>query len=392
MRSKARFGWFGVLLLTSLLGFSGCRLEARQFSQGEIERSEESVPAAQQEQSIAEEQQEQETPSMSADRYAYGTLSETAKRVYDEIYLAESEHQERIKVSTLDVNVLDEAYKAVSADYGGIFWTSGYVYTQYTKGDELVEIEFSPKYTMGKEEREAVQGQIDARVSEILSGLSPEASDYEKTKYVFEYLASNVDYELGSPDNQNIISALLNGKTVCQGYASATQYLLDVLGIQSSVVTGRANGESHAWNLVRMDGAYYYVDTTWGNSIYNGAVNGMNRFVNYNYFGVTSEEIMRTHTANDYFVLPECTAMENNYYVREGRYLDSWNPDAVGALCRNAYSGGGAVSVKFATAELYQQYRQYFISEEHIADYCSGISSLYYVEDTQQNVLTFSFS
>ncbi len=69
--------------------------------------------------------------------------------------------------------------------------------------------------------------------------------------------------------------SFLNKKTVCQGYANATQYLLTLLGIPAVVVTGTAEGDTHAWNLVQLDGAYYFMDTTWGNSSYNNGASGM---------------------------------------------------------------------------------------------------------------------
>lgn len=326
-------------------------------------------------------------------RYVYETLDEETKRVYDEIYQALMAHEETIRVDTLDIGVLDLAYKAVNADNGEIFWASGYVYTQYTKGDTLVGIDFAPKYTMTLSERNEIQQQITAAVFDILSGVSMDTSDYEKTKYVFEYLASNVDYEIGVKENQNIISVFLYKKTVCQGYASATQYLLSQLGIRSAVVTGTANGNSHAWNLALLDGDYYYIDTTWGNSAYASENSGMKRFINYNYFCVTSKEMELTHSANDDFTLPDCVADRNNYYIREGWYFSEWDTEAIGSVYRAAYNSGQSdVSIKFASAELYEKARDYFITQQGIADYCSGITSLYYVEDLYQNVLTLNFS
>lgn len=328
----------------------------------------------------------------SAGRYVYATLDGETQKVYDEILNLLMTHGESVRVSTLDTAVLDEAYKAVTADYGEIFWASGYVYTQYTKGSERIGLDFAPSYTVTQEEREQIQARIDGEVDRILADVPMGASEYERVRYVFDYLALHVDYVVGCPENQNIISVFLYGQTVCQGYASATQYLLSRLGIQSAVVTGEAEGISHAWNLVRMDGEYYYVDTTWGNSGYAGEETALERFVNYNYFGVTSQDIALTHTANDNFVLPDCTAQTNNYYVRENRYFSEWDPDAVGALLKEGYeTGDTAVSLRFSTMELYDQYLQYMIREEHIADYCTGITSVYYVEDALQRVLIFRF-
>ncbi len=342
------------------------------------------------------EQKESEAPSdihvLDPDNYAYLTLEEEEQRVYNEMLDAIIKHEESIEVSTLDIDLMERAYKAISADYGGLFWVSGYVYTQYTRNGEPEGMEFAPKYTMSYDEREQIQKQIDASVEELLAGISITDSDYEKAKYVFEILVQNVDYDTNANNNQNIISAFLNRATVCQGYACATQYLMRILGIQSAIVTGNANGESHAWNLVCLDGEYYYMDTTWGNSRYLDNDSQMEKYVNYNYLAITSEEIGRTHILDNSFLLPECTGMKNNYFVRENRYFSEWNPDTIGAVLAETWKkGGGDVAVKFSSPELYSQALEYFIASQHIADYCTGISSINYLEDKALLVLTFHF-
>lgn len=325
-----------------------------------------------------------------ADNYVYGTLSEAEQTVYREVLKTILEHRETSEVSTTDKEVLEKAYRAVCADYGGLFWISGYVYTQYTRAGELVGMDFKPKYTVDIEERRALQQQIDASVEELLAGISITDSDYEKAKYVFEILIQNVDYDASAENNQNIISAFLSRATVCQGYACATQYLLKLLGVQSAIVTGMANGEAHAWNLVRLDGEYYYMDTTWGNSRYLDDGSQAAKYINYGYLAVTSEEISRTHMLDSGFSFPECVSMEDNYFVREGRYFSEWNPEAIGALLSEAWNTGGMqMAVKFSSPELYTQALNYFITGQHIADYCENITSIYYLEDAEQYVLTF---
>lgn len=328
-----------------------------------------------------------------ASNYAFLTLEEDERQVYAEVLKTVLGHAEKAEVSTLDENTLERAYKAVCADYGGLFWVSGYVYTQYTKGGELTKMDFTPKYTVDNEERQRLQQQIDASVDELLGGISITDSDYDKAKYVFEILVQNVDYDASAENNQNIISAFLSRATVCQGYACATQYLLKELGLMSVIVTGSAGGESHAWNLVQLDGEYYHMDTTWGNSRYLDQSSQVGKYVNYNYLAVTSEEISRTHILDSSFALPECVSMEDNYFVREGRYFTEWNPQAVGDLLAESWDAGAeALAVKFSSPELYGQAFDYFITGQHIADYCENISSVYYLEDEELHVLTFHFS
>lgn len=326
-----------------------------------------------------------------AGRYVYQTLSADVKTVYDEILRCVLNHDSKITVSTLDKDLLDLAYEAMNADYGGLFWLNGYVYTVYTVGGEVTQLEFAPKYTMDYEERVAMQQSIDASVEQMLAGISISDSDYDKAKYVFETLIRNVDYDLAAPENQNIVSVFVYRRTVCQGYACATQYLLQQLGIESFIVTGRANGENHAWNVLKLDGQYYYMDTTWGNSVYSGE--GLSRdFVNYDYLNVTTEEIERTHEIYVPFYLPTCTATEDNYFVKEGLYFSEWEPDAVGELISTAwFSGPLTVSVKFADRAMTDMALDYFVTQQHIADFCPGLNSYSYLNDLTQNVLTISF-
>ena len=238
-----------------------------------------------------EKQAEPSVEKQSVDCYVYQTLPEEVRTVYDEVYDAILYEKEDVALSTLDNEVLHQAYVSVMADHGGLFWVSGYTYTQYTRGEKLVDLHFTPKFTLTDDERMDMQAQIDETVSQILAGIDAQAPDYDKAKYVFDYLASNVAYSTGAPDNQNIISVFVNGETVCQGYAAATQYLLEKLDIPCAVVAGTADGQSHAWNLVKLDGEYYYMDTTWGNATYSGDGMGLDSFINYNYFAVTTGEL-----------------------------------------------------------------------------------------------------
>lgn len=334
---------------------------------------------------------EERIGEVSEGRYVYRTLSDEGKRVYDEILSCVLNHDGKIEVSTLDQELLDQCYEAMNADYGGLFWLNGYVYTTYTVAGEVKQLEFAPKYTMDYEERLAMQRSIDASVEQMLAGISISDSDYDKAKYVFETLARYVEYDLDAPENQNIVSVFVYRRTVCQGYACATQYLLQQLGIESFIVTGRANGENHAWNICYLDGHYYQMDTTWGNSEYSGGELSRD-YINYDYLNVTTEEILKTHTMAVQFQVPECTETEDNYFVKEGLYFSTWDPDAVGELISTAwFSGPVTISIKFADRAMADLAIDYFVTQQHIADFCPGLTNYHYLDDLAQNVLTISF-
>lgn len=329
--------------------------------------------------------------SISEDKFAYQQLDDETRQVYDEILHAVLNHMDKITVSTLNAEVLKSAFIHVSADYGGLFWISGYSYTEYTRSDEVVSIEFAPKYTMDYEQRKEMQQRIDQEVENFLSGISQNDSDYAKAKYVFENLIREVDYDTEAPNSQNIISVFCEKRTVCQGYACATLYLLNQLNIPGVIVTGSANGEAHAWNLMLLDGEYYYMDTTWGNSTYLDEESQEAKFVNYGYLAFTTEEMNETHTPDSQLVLPECTSIADNYYVQEGLYFDEWLPDEIGDIYGQAQNNeAGRASVKFATTELYEKAKKYFIDQQRLEDYCEVTGNVYYLGEAASRVLTIS--
>ena len=55
-------------------------------------------------------------------------------------------------------------------------------------------------------------------------------------------------------------------QAVCAGYAGAAQYLLEYLNVPCIYVEGKTAGstEGHAWNIITLEGEYYYFDATNG--------------------------------------------------------------------------------------------------------------------------------
>ncbi|SFH64820.1 Transglutaminase-like superfamily protein [Pseudobutyrivibrio sp. OR37] len=331
--------------------------------------------------------------SVSYDRYAYQQLDEEGQKTYDQVYDCIINFKSRITLSTKDKDKLAKAYEAVMADYGNLFWVNGYQYNTYTSNSKVIGLEFEPKYSMSKDQRDVYQATIDAVCEEWLSGISPEASDYDKALYVFETLINKVDYNNESIENQNILSVFIYKSTVCQGYADAAWYMLDKLGIRSTIITGTANNESHAWNLVYLDDAYYYMDVTWGNSKYLDSNNDTTGRINYAYFAMTTEEISQNHVITSSFEVPECLSNADNYFVHEGLYYDWFGVDSIGDKIKTSYDAGeDEISLKFSNTDLYVRVITYFFDEKHISDYCPDLSSVYYLLDEDSNVVTIKWN
>ena len=119
---------------------------------------------------------------------------------------------------------------------------------------------------------------------------------FRSEKFVHDVLLERIDYQLGAAMNQSAYSALVNGETVCAGYARAFQYLMQQLDIPCYYCTGYA-GESHAWNIIGLEDGWYNVDTTW-----DDAGEGT-----YDYFNRTDADYADSHVRQDMSVyLPSC--------------------------------------------------------------------------------------
>ncbi len=89
-------------------------------------------------------------------------------------------------------------------------------------------------------------------------------SDKEKIKYVYNWIGANTTYDrLFTTDskNQTIYNVFVNHNAVCAGFAKASQVIFQRIGIKSYIVEGNTTG-AHMWNIVYVDGKYYYYDST----------------------------------------------------------------------------------------------------------------------------------
>ena len=128
------------------------------------------------------------------------------------------------------------------------------------------------KPSMGKSEDEMYgmygSWSLEKATKDALSGISPEMNDVEKALVLYEYLKLHTafDYENYKNDSvpessYTIEGALVNGKAVCQGFTLAYGYLLNKVNIENKYVT--SSTMKSCWNMVKIDGEWYHVDTTW---------------------------------------------------------------------------------------------------------------------------------
>lgn len=332
-------------------------------------------------------------------RYYYEALSEEEKEVYGEIFAALTDMQET-ELSTTNPDLMEKIFQCVLNDHPELFYVEGYAFMKYTRGDKITRLTLEGTFTMSDQEAAETKVALEEKMTEILSGL-PTGDDYEKIKYIYEYIIGHTEYNTAAADNQNICSVFLGGESVCQGYAKATQLLLQKAGIPSALVVGYVEGgEGHAWNLVKADGDYYFVDTTWGDASYRTTteeayeVNTL-PVINYDYLCVTTAQLCKTHTIQGIVPMPECSAMKDNYYVREGSYFTELKEEQLEQLFQKSYEQQKSyITLQCADESVYGQMLDLLITQQKIFHFMDTLEDgvVAYAQNDAQYSLSFWLS
>jgi transglutaminase/protease-like cytokinesis protein 3 len=344
-----------------------------------------------------DDSQETQLSEAEALAYAYSHISEEEQQAYQEMLDCIESYEESVTLTTQDEDVMDHAFSALMSDRGDIFYVDGYSYVEYTDTDgELLSLDFEPNYSMTSEEKSTYEDSISEVInSDYLSKITDDMTDYEKALTIFETMIEEVSYQEDAEQNQNIISTFLYGQTVCQGYASAYQYLMNQLGIPSFIVSGKASGTAHAWNMIYLDGNWYNVDVTWGNASYS--LDGQEtaesqNYANYAYFCISNELLYQTHEVEMSFELPQTPSNHDNYYVHEGLYFTELDTAAIDQILSQAYSDQSSCSIMLDDEETFQEVFDYYITEENITEPCPEITTISYIQDPDCHVLIFDLS
>ena len=149
--------------------------------------------------------------------------------------------------------------------YGGASARWGY----YVNSDGSVyDIEFTfaiSYYTTAAQEQE-----MDTAVEQLLGELDLSSKhDYEKICGIYDYMCENIVYDYTNLDDDSYklkytaYAALINGTSVCQGYANLFYRLALELGVDARLIAGIGNGGPHSWNIVELNDLYYNLDATW---------------------------------------------------------------------------------------------------------------------------------
>ncbi|MCU6792114.1 Ig-like domain-containing protein [Paenibacillus sp. WQ 127069] len=133
---------------------------------------------------------------------------------------------------------------------------------------------------------------VAARVSDILSEIiTPDMNDFQKEKAIHDWIISNLAYDTSLVQHSAYAGLFGNRKTVCQGYALLAYRMLSDAGLENKIIEGTAGGQLHTWNLVKLEGNWYHLDTTWDDPVPDTAGR-----LAYGYYNLTDAQIKSNHT------------------------------------------------------------------------------------------------
>ena len=171
--------------------------------------------------------------------------------------------------------------------------------------------------------RVEIKNEIDGICSDVYSLTKDCKTDLEKEKIIANYISQNTAYnyeDLDVSSVHNVVGAIEEGLSVCEGYTYLFQMLLNYCGVESTYICGDAGG-GHSWNAVKIGDEWYQSDVTWYDTD-NVLGNGYNLFFDQ-YMNAPSDKFNVDHTAYDIKKNNNSGAANYMYYVPE--FSNSYN-------------------------------------------------------------------
>ncbi|NLP47408.1 MAG: hypothetical protein GX345_00515 [Clostridiales bacterium] len=306
----------------------------------------------------------QEPTQGSPYKYYYKQLSNKEKHAYKEIYDNIFDMPEEIPIPFLTQEELENVFQALLYDDPYLFFV-GRKCTLTTKGTKSF---FNAEYILSAHEYDERRRLLEAKVYEAVQGIDL-SDDFENELYIHDYVVNTCSYSgTGVEDENTAYGALINRKAACEGYSKAVKILLDFVGIESYVLTGDALGqdgtsEPHMWNIVKIEGDYYHLDSTWDDPVIIGGREDASP--KYSYFNLSDKEISITH--KNFTSSNLCTAIKANYFFRKGSLFDSYDRAArqktLELLVDAAENHLSSFQIKFSDKEAYKKTLNSFAKE-----------------------------
>ena len=156
-------------------------------------------------------------------------------------------------------NLIGRAHDAILVDHPELINYAGYSWSYRSDKGFKLKLQFAVSNPIA-----ATIGEMKIqRIIDNIKDDTKDMSDKEKIRYVYEWIGENNTYDkmfTYMSKNQSIYNVFMKNNAVCAGFAKASQVIFQNIGINSYTITGNTTGP-HMWNVVELDGKYYFYDS-----------------------------------------------------------------------------------------------------------------------------------
>lgn len=290
-------------------------------------------------------------PETRENAYYFNLLSAKEQSLYNEIKI--SVETDRETTDVLKYRFSEEEFKKVTQafifDDPSVYYIRDNSFELYS---DVYKSYVKIPYSASPEERKNMNMEIEAVSAAASAYVKEGMNDFEKEAALHDFLTRHCKY-IDETDGEKssyahtAYGALVGKEAYCDGYAAAFKILLERNGIECIISDGYANGTSHTWNVVRIDGAYSNCDVTWDDP----DTDFSDELAFHGYFNLSDEELKITHKFSELFEKPECSE-KSDYYTVKKLTVNSSEEAYVSAYDQLKY----AFDNKLTYIELYPQY------------------------------------
>ncbi|WP_311492014.1 transglutaminase domain-containing protein [uncultured Anaerococcus sp.] len=219
------------------------------------------------------------------------------------------------RISDLFIDVAKEDDYFYYGQYASAKVDTTYNPAKSRKDKTFIEkAKFDVKYRVGLDREYATSNFVKKWVSE---NIDPSLTEYAKVKAIHDFIVKKNYYNKGDRNEESggisiyhPASILFGNGGVCNAYATLFDLMAKQAGLETRFLTGKSlkNGEDHMWNMVKIMGNWYHIDTTWDDPIIsfkNKDIENLGDFVIYDYFLKSDAEIKKSRTINESKTRPQ---------------------------------------------------------------------------------------
>lgn len=158
----------------------------------------------------------------------------------------------------------------------------------------------------------------------------------EKARAIFRWVTSKIEYDVALAEKMNytsvnafsyktqkekdlkekafksalITQTMSSRKAVCHGYSALVEYLCTQSGLEAKIVVGNLKADpsqigempnvlNHAWNVIKIDGKWQFIDATLAAGFISNKTNAFKFYFNESYFFTNPERFFLNHYPQD---------------------------------------------------------------------------------------------